>query len=497
MAKRFNITPIITMSYDNENRQKSRPQTTLILRKFVNFHSGRACPGVALMSLAFVLILVSGCGTGKPLLLSEEPALGKMKESYPSPLAYEVGVEAVVLENQGAEKLMKAEELSKEVASVLDGSIVRKASPGKMENGYALKINVSDFEMSYTGRAGMSVTSVLVWFAFSPIGSMMMGDEGYEASAKVTATLEDGEMKKLWSARFEASAECGLSDFQRGWTVWDLYIPGPLSARPNIEKASEYVMPHFYRDVQLKMLDAIGKNPIPPPVADIAIIIGAGKYQEGVEAKAEYAVADAKAFAAFVKRQGGEYLEDTFFEFSGEVSARQVMEIVEKLSKRRDIRPGKAVFYYAGCGRVSDGRHELLMSDGAVSVAELAEKLSGLGCFECSMILDCGFSGRGGRCVAFEGDAPDYPDEAMKSEKVSAVFACAPGQSAYEDKNTGSGVFTSEMLGYFEGKSGVTGDELVRQIGFKVSRRARDCGAERQEPVFGGAEAPTEKGKDE
>jgi hypothetical protein len=273
-------------------------------------------------------------------------------------------------------------------------------------------------------------------------------------------------------------------------------LPGPFTARPNVKEASNHVLPHFYRDVQLKLFKAIQNNPLPPPETDYALIIGIDRLPEEVTESVQYAVQDAQAFSAFLNARGGSYLDETFKKFTGKVTAEEIFDELDKLGKRRDIRLRNVLIYYAGCGMVAgkEGilKHQLLTSSEAIDLEELVEKLSALDCASCILILDCGFSGKDGRCVPFEGNVPAYPDSVMESEKVAVFFACGPGESAYEDSDTGFGVFTNAMLEYLKqvpNTQEVNSKALVQRICFKVSRHARECGAERQEPTSNSTDA--------
>lgn len=452
----------------------------------------------ALVSLAVLAIgLLCGCGVGKPILMSEEPALTLLKQSYPFPLAYQVGIETHVSEKEGSKGMIDANELGRGVAEVLRGSVFNQVTVNDPESRYKLKLNLTDFELKYAGRSTVFVPSILLWAALTSVGSMFIGDECYTADGLVQVILEDSNGQVLWLASFQVGARCNLDDFQRGWTGWDLYIPGALMAHPNTENASKHVLPHFYRDVQLKMIEAVRGKPLPLPTTDCAIVIGVEKFPEGTNASAQYAAEDAQAVGQLLKERGGSYLEGTFNILAGEVDGTQILNMLRNLGKRGDLKFRRVVFYYAGCGQVvTDSqatKHKLLTSTGPLDLKELLEKLSSLRGASCAVILDCGFSGKTGRCVPFEGTAPPrYPESVMKSDKVAVLFACAPGQSAYENSDTGHGVFTSIALATLEQlppAQEVTLKMLGSQTGFEVSRQARERGAELQEPIANAADA--------
>ncbi len=463
--------------------------------KFVNFLPSYAHRSKVTILLFFLtLIAVCGCGVGKPVLISREMALEELRESYASPLAYDVTVKVDVAAREGCENLVDSVELGERVVQVLDGSVFKSARIAAKKGAHSFELSVSDFELKYEGRSGVYVPSLLLWAALTSVGSMFLGDESYSASGQVHAVLESAGGEQVWAADFAAGARCNLSDFQRGWTVWDLYLPGPLMAHPHLDKASRHVGPHFVLDVQTKLLEAVRENPIPRPQTDCAIVVGVSKFPAGANAAVKYTIEDATAIGKLLKRRGGTYLEGTFIELTGEVSASRIRSELEKLGARRDVKLRNVVLYYAGCGQITSGEqgqvHSLLTSSEPITLTEVVEKLSALASDNTAVILDCGFSGKGGRCVPFEGEAPAYPDEVMKSGKVTVLFACGPGQSAYEDSVAGHGLFTGILFSALEQFPGAVNFKLLGpQVDFEVSRRAREGGAQLQEPVCNNADA--------
>jgi hypothetical protein len=223
----------------------------------------------------------------------------------------------------------------------------------------------------------------------------------------------------------------------------------------------------------------------------VAIVVGVGPYTGLPEAA--FAEHDAESVAAHLAALG--FQQDRIFLLTGFRATRAgLVKTLEGRLAAAVTLHSTVFFYFAGYGAVDvkTGAAYLLPLDGdpeylaetAYPLARLYEKLSALGAKTALAVLDCGFSGHGGRSAA----AGPAAAEISLPVGVQALLAASPAETASTQAEHGHGILTYEFLrglngAALESDGSVTLKSLATYLSQVVPIAAKRLGLE-QHPLL-------------
>jgi len=225
----------------------------------------------------FVLLLVVGCGVGRPMLALKRPAVQEALKKGKHPLNLTVAVAPATLpeKRETTHKYASTPKIPPERLQALfvdasnKASLFKKALPVKnnpkspfeaaKKAGVDLVL-VPKFhraEVYYAGTTSWYVPNLIIWF-FLDVASWFVADEKYglalEGKLEIYATQTRAH---LLSLPIRAKVEAPLDDFQRGWRFWGiLFIPKKLS-NSNWIKVTNTLLPHLEEEVKSQFIQGI------------------------------------------------------------------------------------------------------------------------------------------------------------------------------------------------------------------------------------------------
>lgn len=300
----------------------------------------------------------------------------------------------------------------------------------------------------------------------------------------------------------------GLEDFASRWLLSEADIPSALmkasrmrlgGARAEASAPAEAAAAVAQRSAP-PAAAAESRSDVdeyPPPAAAQprrhAVVIGVERYREQLP-KADYAEADARAFAEYAKRVLG-VPEENVALLTGERATRGDFEkYFERWLPNHVDKGGQVYVYYSGHGApdAANGNAYLVPYDGdptyieqtGYSLKRLYDQLAKLPAARVVVVLDSCFSGGGSRSVIARGARPLVTVTLQAVPSNLTVISASGGNqvsNSYEAK--GHGLFTYFLLKGLKEK----GDDLRAVFDYlkpEVSRAARREHNADQEPQW-------------
>jgi RND family efflux transporter MFP subunit len=189
--------------------------------------------------------------------------------------------------------------------------------------------------------------------------------------------------------------------------------------------------------------------------ADLAVVVGIEDYPR--LPASQFSRRDAELFARFLVSMGIRE-HNLRFLTDGNAGLDGLRESIESWLPRRVRRGGRVVVYYSGHGAPgpSSGEPYWVPADGdpgrlkdtGYSLHRLYEHLKALPAAEVLVVMDCAFSGNGGRSLLAGGAAPpDKPARPPDLPRNMAVLTAAQGpQTALASSELGQGLLTYHLL---------------------------------------------------
>jgi hypothetical protein len=436
------------------------------------------------------------------VLISEEPAIREIKEKSLAAKAWRLHVEPAEV-GPGKEdeaEYMKLEvdgdEVSEGVSAALrEADVFREVLTGEPDGAdLSLHLEVLSARARFAGSNGNRVPWFLVWSLLSSVAASFIADEEYEGELEAEVSLlESGKEQPLWHDVVKVSFAGSLDHWQRGISIWDLMAPGPFLADANPGKLSSCLVPHLLRKLELELARRFSAE-VPPPTMDVLISVGGVPEMEGIEKKKIMAAEDASKFQRAFEARTGKF-ETRLLVKSG-ATATGFRKALEAQSARRDVETRDFILYIAGVGTlVKSGENELeaavVFADGTtIPVAEIAALVGKVRASSRCVVLDAGFSGKGGRCLdnvlANGKTVLPFP----KGKETPAILAaCGPDGTTHDSPELKGGVFTHFIVEIMKpekrGDGQVTCVEAFRGLAWKVLRESRFLGGTSQ-PLLSG-----------
>jgi hypothetical protein len=467
----------------------------------------RAGIGVVLLATACV-----DCGLSNPVLISEEPELKALRSSRPRPLAWNVELLPVV-----AAPAMETEKdfwpLEVNGAALGDGIVAALkegnvfaavGNAGSCDAELSLRIKVNAAKARYLGGNGYRISWFLVWCVLSSVPASFIADEEYEAQMDVEASLADKSTgATLWCDHIAVKFAGALDHFQRGISLWDLFLPGPFLTGADPGCLSQVLVPHLARRLELELAKRLTAA-VPPKQVDLLLAVGAcdaprDPQREAGKAPA-FIVSDTRAFAeAFAKREGR---IETVLLLGEAATCENFRHTLDAYKKRGDLLLRDLVVFFAGTGTVIEagrGKAEAALvfavakpgspdreNPRILRLSEALELVEAVPAESRLVIIDAGFTGPDGRVAT--GATPEVPATATilpfpAARALPALLtACGPSETAFESPEFGAGLFSHFLVASMVRDSDVDGDgivtvrEVFENLSWDVLRESRFLG---------------------
>ncbi len=449
-------------------------------------------------------IVLGGCGLSEPMLLSEEKDLQALKAENASPKAWRVelaAVEVLPQEASGDDAWDLEVDARRVQRGLLDalreaGTFAEVSEAGRGEADLALALKVTEARVRYLGGNEHRTLWFLTWLFLTPVAASFIADEQYEGQLDVdVALVEKRGEKRLWGDTLKIAFSAGLDHWQRGISVWDLTLPGPVWAGVDPGRLSDILLPHLRRKLEIELATRLSRE-VPPPVVDVVLAVGGSGVQGGTSA---FSDEDARAVVAKAEQSAGRV--QTLLLTGEEASATNLRDTLAGLAGRRDVRFRDLLVYVSGCGTLVEagkGKGEAALAFGGedvafVPVSEILSLVKAIPASSRAVILDAGFAGKKGRAVpspvaSSDRILLDFPDEL---ESIALLSACRPQETTFESKEFQQGIFTHFLLKTWNGDADLDDDgdvscrEAFKSLSWYVQREIRFLGG-RSRPFLAG-----------
>jgi hypothetical protein len=331
-----------------------------------------------------------------------------------------------------------------------------------------------------------------LWFILSPIAACLVADEDYKVQMDVQAELsEPGAAEPLWSTVVQASMSGSLDHFQRGLTIWDLFLPGPFLATPDPLDVTEVMTPHLRQKLQVEIARRLSQE-LAPPEVDLAVVVGNEK--QAISAK------DVGSHAESFSKRPGKTRILRVVNPSNEVELQGMLE-----KATRDIGVRDLVFFYSGAGSImppEDGAGDWeaalalsLEKGGSLRISKLVGMIKGIKARSRTVLLDSGFLGKGGRALPVPlGFSPGTHKvrSLPRTKDLCLLSVCRSDEPGYAPRKWKNGVLTRFLLpnlkaGYDRNRDGkVTAQEIIGKLKYACSRKVRVAGGPSLHPYLSG-----------
>jgi hypothetical protein len=420
--------------------------------------------------LALILLLLAGCGTASPRILSEY-GIRRTEPVSSSLVVAPVVVEHTPAGNHEFNIDPDCGAIQKNIASALRmysffqkvnmistgdmngaGTVYSKAA--HLGGDYLMTIRFNKMRAVYNGTNFIHYPNCVLWFLLEGL-SWFVADEVYSADIGGEVVFTNvADKKVVYTLPFSHNPKCSLSDFQRGVQIWGiLRVPGSLD-RDSWQWITDVVLPHALRDLEASLLKNLltqrsnfiktktiptpepptPKPPVKPAVRpeNYAVIIGVSAYKDPDIPGAKFAESDAEKYSnALSGRKGLNFPEKNVTSLIGANALRSeitraIAALVEKDEKELD----HVYVYFAGCGANTDKEgdrfyllpHDASKKDLAVSAIELAkllDELKKLKTDKIVLVIDAGFTSAGGSRSLNTGAEPGAFSEKLLLVPIS------------------------------------------------------------------------------
>jgi hypothetical protein len=393
------------------------------------------------------------------------------------------------------------------------------SAPDGLLHPVHLTISVVGARGRFAGWNFWVVPNLAFWLIVSPLAAGAVGDEEYAAELKIRASLaEAGTEDPLWAGEFSASMEAPLDHFQRGFSLWDLFPPGPLFAPPDPGKVSSVLVPHLLRKLGVDLAQRLALD-LRRPDTDLMVCVDAvraapaggprpgeaGPGPEGKPAARRPSSSDAEALAAaFLARP----CRKEIIRLSPDAGEEALVSVLESVARRKHTQVRDFLLFYAGpgtlvpvAGKPGEKKWEaaiLFPGPGRrpLPVSELLRLVQSVPAESPMVVLDTGFSGAGGRAVAPPAGAPAATEEIVPlpatKPPVCFLAACRPDEAGFESGSDRRGAL-SLVLNLLLSPKGdrnkdgkITATEVIGRISWSLNRRVRTAGGRPLHPQLSG-----------
>ncbi|MHC5038752.1 MAG: hypothetical protein ACYTHM_15695 [Planctomycetota bacterium] len=447
------------------------------------------------------LLAFAGCGLSRPVLVSEDPEILRVKKELAAPIGWRIEVAPVKMAL--ARELKEDDEwvlsmdpirLQEETAEALSATGLFKGvwaagASGREVPDLRLKLKVTAAVGRFKGTNGYLPLQMALWWGFSSLIGCFVADEEYAASMETIVTLEEvATGKSVWSGTLKADFQGALDHYQKGLEIWDLIPPGTFLAGYDPEKVSANLAPHLFRKLHIALARRLVSEITPPAVDACVVCISRTRPAEG-EDQAEDARKDVQKFLqAFSK--GRKRVE--IIDLSDRLSAHALRNALSALTARRDIRIRDLVFYAAGKGTVSPKGKSALRPAlpfptrkgfTAVPLETILKTFAKVPAASRAVVIDAGFLGDSPRSAKPRGPLPEgaliqFPE----GEKFPGFIS--PAREAIEGEAFGGGMLTHFLTEAVLPQADTDADgtltlsEVYDHISWNVARAARRAGGE-------------------
>jgi hypothetical protein len=463
------------------------------------------------LSAGWNLMVLVGCASNRPPVLSDDPAWKAMIGEKAPALPFRVAVAPISFGYNREEANRKkegrycpdvdGENLRTDIVEVLKKArLFRDVRPiGKgdrapseraiEDRGWDLHYDLILFpklkrhECFYQGITGWYIPNLLNW-ALWVWPSWWVADERYGSKVELQVRVRSvHSMRELYEADYAAEAVRPLDDFERGWQLAGiLRVPGSL--RPeNWEQISRVVSPFALEAVKKQLALDFSRNFrresrtvdfVSGMKKTLALVVGVGKHADREIPRLRFASRDAETFAGFLMSAGGAALPKRNVRVLVDERATlgAIRQSVRGFLARRARPADRVIIYFSGYGAVArpspkaDPTAYLVLHDArrkdiprtALALTSLAKMLESVRAGTVIVILDTSFGpGRDVKTLAIPGEAPAEPPEdifgPVAGMKRVLMASALPTQGALELTDARSSLFTYYLLQGLRGKA--------------------------------------------
>ena len=224
-----------------------------------------------------ILLLLVGCGVGKPVMAPNRADVKELLTTVKTPLQFSAAIAPVSLPKQAsvshrfaalppipAERLQtllvdvsNEMRLFKKAFAVKDGSKPPLEAASNAKADLLLVPKFSDAEVYYAGTTKWFVPNIFIWF-FVDAASWFVADEKYGIYLKGDVSIYSVHTgKHLFTLPIECRVEAALDDFQRGWKFWGIFfVPKRLNAS-NWAKVTRTLLPHLEEEIKAQFIKRV------------------------------------------------------------------------------------------------------------------------------------------------------------------------------------------------------------------------------------------------
>jgi hypothetical protein len=425
--------------------------------------------------LAALLGAAGGCGSGAPVLRSEDRFLLRTKETHPTSRKYRVaclpilppgkkdpGAGAWPLEGVSPKLREEMIECLKVAGVFTEIFPVDESADGAYD--LELELRLTQADVRYDGKNANFLLSLPLLALLSPLASAFIAADDFLGTLKFELVVRETSEKKVLCRRsFHVRHRISLDAFQCGLGGAELVFTIPSLAGFREREVGARVAPHLFRAASIRICETLARE-ITIPELDVIIAIGVNQAGYGGQ---NYAEKDAERFCTLLESQPGRKHSRLLYlgKNAKTDSIFAQLATLEKLRKRGNVNIRDLFIYYAGCGTnrtvrengkvlyrpciYLHGKTRTGRTLVAVSLEALAEKMSAIpGCANRVLIVDAGFTEEEGRSKSgrWNRSIESFRLPRTSDKGPSVLLACSPDRSAYEDERLGHGVFTHFLM---------------------------------------------------
>ena len=497
--------------------------------------------GTSLMAAA--CILAAGCASNQLQPFEEEPTVRAIQARSPAPMELRVALAPIVVDYEptAAGEASHATGWSSEmgpsaIIAVQEGLELALGQEGLFTDLFVLsdepgqdrfhaawqagadlllEVKITHRRVSYSRRTGWFIPNLALWGYFW-IPSWWVADERYrsEVGAAISVrSVHTGET--VWEKAYRPGVERDLDDWERGWMFAGIFrVPGALGPE-NWERIDRVVTPFALRQVALELFSDLhgefreyqnGPEFSGKMTKTLALVVGITKYQYRKIRNVGYADRDAIALREVLTDPavGGVIPQNVKLLVDEDATMAAILDALEKFLGSRAEYPDSVIIYFAGNGG-SWGKQPFFLpwdfdpdhpDETALDFASLKERIDEITCTNLVTIFDCSFQGEedGGRCFPLSAIGDEPVSEGLIEGLGSAeqrrwvLLGSRPGQSANEEDNLQSGIFSHFLMDALRGRADgnkdgvVTLSEVFRFVEGVVDRQAQVITGRDQNP---------------
>jgi hypothetical protein len=347
-----------------------------------------------------------------------------------------------------------------------------------------LKVSLSNCTNSFGGTNGYFIPNMLIWGILSPVVSAFVADEFFNVSGKVNAQLLDTATgETVWSHSITLQERYDLNDWQRGPTIWDFFFIAPFYNTWTPAKVDTVVLPHVIHKIQVELAKSILTD-LPPPKRSFGVVVGLNSCGLDGAPELKYAEEDAWDLADFLEDSG---FSEVVLLTGEEATSEAIESSLNEIAARTDVEVENLIVYFAGLGttrfnkQTSTCAQALLtfgprFEESEMTLIALLERVESIVAANKAIVIDAGFSGKGGRTYLAEeipaGTRIEFPEAVSGTTNVAFLMSCGADETAHEFDSLTNGVFTHFLL-----QKGLVTDADLNKDGAVTIQEALKTGA--------------------